>query len=48
MKNDEMDRACGMFVGEEMWIWILVGGESEGEETCEDLGIDGRMIGKGF
>jgi len=43
MKKDEMDKACGTFVEEEMWIWILVG-ESEGEEKYEDLGVDGRKI----
>jgi hypothetical protein len=26
MKKDEMDEACGTFVEEEMWIWILVEG----------------------
>jgi len=36
MKKEEMDRACGMFVSEEVWIWVLVGGslkERKGVET---------------
>jgi len=44
MKKDEMDRACGMCCGRrgvDMGYWLR---ESEGEETCEDLGVDGRMI----
>jgi hypothetical protein len=40
-KNDEMDRVCGTFAGEEKFI------QNFGAETCrvdvKDLGVDGRI-----